>query len=216
MAAAVAIFLCMGCGSASGELNLADKLRMDSLQTARKVLFEKSVYPEAIRLAETGDIITRMGTDLTSLMFSRVNPSDRTFSHCGLLSIENDSVFVYHAIGGECNPDQKLRRESLSDFAAPSGCKAIGIFSPGLSGSQRITLGTYVRGLFAEGLPFDTEFNLATDERQYCTEMVAKSIGKITGNMAWVSITEKGNLRFIPVENIFHNRFVSEKKRFAY
>jgi hypothetical protein len=46
--------------------------------------------------------------------------------------------------------------------------------------------------------------------------MVAKSIGTIIGRKDWVATLQSDSFRFIPVENIYHNPMVTEKKRFVY
>jgi Permuted papain-like amidase enzyme, YaeF/YiiX, C92 family len=217
MAALVAIFCLARCSSPMHEEKRKDAfMQRDSLLAEREVNFKTKVYPEALRLAESGDIVTRMGTDLTSFLLSGINPTDSSFSHCGIVSIEHDSVFVYHCIGGEFNPDQKMKREPLADFSKPADCKGLGIFTPNLSDSQKSVLCSQVKLLFGNGLRFDMDFDLSTDDRQYCTEMVAKSIGAIIGKMDWAPIFQSGNIRFIPVENIYHNKLVREKKRFVY
>lgn len=216
MAALVAIFSFTGCIQYLPEIQNPEIKKKDSLLRERTLFFNIEVMPEATRLAETGDIVTRMGTDISSLMLSKINPTDPSYSHCGIISIEQDTAFVYHTIGGELNPDQKMRRDPMFLFARPADCKRLGIFSINLTEGQKQDLAFLVNKLYHNGLSFDMEFDLETNEKQYCSEMVAKSIGKIMGKMDWVSTLRYNNLSFIPVENIYHNRFVREKKRFVY
>jgi hypothetical protein len=216
MAALVAIFGFTACRQSSGEQERIIKEKNSRLLLARIHLFKTSVLPDVLKTAKNGDIVTRMGTDLTSLMLSRLNPTDTSFSHCGIISMENDTAFVYHAIGGEFNPDQKMRRDPLAEFAHPADSKRLGIFGAAINEDEQKALCSYVKELYKKGLPFDMEFNLATDEKQYCSEMVAKSIGKIIGKKDWVSTLQTESICFIPVENIYLNPLVTEKKRFVY
>ena len=48
----------------------------------------------------SGDLVTRTGNDFTSQSLRTLNRRNKTWSHCGIASIENDTLFVYHAIGG--------------------------------------------------------------------------------------------------------------------
>ena len=57
-----------------------------------------------------GDIITRVGNDFTSECLRKINVREKTWSHCGIASIEHDSIFVYHSLGGEFNPDEIIYR----------------------------------------------------------------------------------------------------------
>jgi len=216
MAALVAIFGFSGCRQPDFDFQKLEIKKKESMLMKKTIFFKNKVYPEATRIAENGDIITRMGTDITSIMLSKINPTDSSYSHCGIISIENDSVFVYHSIGGEFNPNQKLRRDPLYIFALPADCKRLGIFRPTLTKSQQVALCAYVKKIYKIGLPFDMDFDLDTDDRQYCTEMVAKSIGTIIGRKDWVATLQSDSFRFIPVENIYHNPMVTEKKRFVY
>ena len=80
----------------------------------------------AIRsILKSGDLITRTGNDFTSETFRKMNQHDQTYSHCGIVSIEGDSAFVYHSLGGEWNPDQKIRRDLLSVLQNPITTKAL-------------------------------------------------------------------------------------------
>lgn len=216
MAALVAIFGFIACRPSTSEQQAVNLEKKDSLLASRIHRYKTHILPDVLAIAGSGDIVTRMGTDLTSLLLSNVNPTDTSYSHCGIMSLENDTAFVYHCIGGEFNPDQKMRREPLAAFAHPAGSKRLGIFSAAITPLQRKALCAYVQSLYRQGLPFDMAFDLATDDRQYCSEMIAKSIGTIIGKKDWVTTLQSDSIRFIPVENIYLNPMVTEKKRFVY
>lgn len=65
------------------------------------------------KIIKTGDLIVRTGNDFTSESLRSLNQKDQTYSHCGIASIENDSLFVYHAIGGEFVLIKKLEKTHL-------------------------------------------------------------------------------------------------------
>ena len=79
-------------------------------------------------LLKNGDLIFRNGTDEVSYAARSMNRKDTSFSHCGFIYNENDSFFVYHAIGGIYNPGQKLKREPLDSFCNPTENDALGIY----------------------------------------------------------------------------------------
>ena len=80
-------------------------------------------------IIQQGDMILRTGNDFTSESLRQLSFTDKTYSHCGIASIENDSVFVYHSLGGEWNPDEKLRRDPLELFCNPEENRGFGIFT---------------------------------------------------------------------------------------
>jgi len=172
-------------------LNVRDSL----FKQERLVQFNKTVYPAISSNLRNGDIVTRCGSDLTSEMLRRLNEKDKTFSHIGIAAIENDTLFVYHAIGGEFNPDQKLKREPLWSFLHPADNKAAGLFRLPMSAPQKETLLNHVKNLYASGIPFDLDFDWKTNDRLYCAEFVLKSMELI--------FTDSG---------YFHHTFIMKKE----
>ncbi len=125
-----------------------------------------------------GDIIFRNGTDEVSQAARSMNRKDTSFSHCGLLFIEHDSVFVYHALGGSYNPGQKLRRDPLDSFCNPAENNAFGLYRYDLEEKQLKKLKTIVDSFFKAGLRFDMYFNYFSDDVMYCSEFVFKSLDR--------------------------------------
>ncbi len=152
---------------------------------------------------QNGDIITRVGNDFTSECLRQINVRNKTWSHCGIASIEHDSVFVYHALGGEFNPDQQLRRDYLPVFADPNTNKGVGIFRQQLSPTELHHLLTVIKKLHSAGVMFDMEFNLETDERMYCAEFVYKAFLWATGKRMRFNTSTVKDKVFVGVDDIF-------------
>lgn len=129
-------------------------------------------------LIQNGDVIFRNGNDEVSRAVRNMNRKDTSFSHCGLLFIENDSVFVYHALGGVYNPGQRLRRDPIDSFCTPYENNAFGIYRYNLKKEQNEILRSVVQGHFFAGLKFDLFFNYQSDDVMYCSEFVFKSLDK--------------------------------------
>jgi hypothetical protein len=146
----------------------------DDASIKRHYLQIDSVRP----LLRSGDIIFRNGTDEVSRAARSMNRIDTSFSHCGILMIENDSAMVYNAIGGIYNPDQKLRRELLDSFLLPREADRFAVYRYHLDGKQADSLQKIVRAYYAAGLPFDMFFNVQTDDKMYCSEFVFKALNR--------------------------------------
>lgn len=129
-------------------------------------------------LIKNGDLIFRNGTDDVSRAARSFNRVDTSFSHCGLLLIENDTAFVYHAIGGVYNPGNKLRRDPLDSFCSPLENDKFAIYRYELSPQQNDSLSTIIRNYYLAGLEFDLYFNFLTDDKMYCSEFVFKCLDK--------------------------------------
>lgn len=141
----------------------------------------------AAELVHDGDLIFRNGTDEVSAAARSMNEKDTSYSHCGLLMIENDSVFVYHAIGGHYNPSQQLKREPLDSFCNPVDNDRFGIFRYEIDSLESGRLKEIVEQYYASGLRFDLFFNFFSDDEMYCSEFVYKSLNKAL----------KGRLKFL-------------------
>ena len=94
---------------------------------------------------QTGDMIFRSGMDEVSRAARSFNRKDTSFSHCGILMVENDSIFVYHALGGSYNPSQRLMRQVLDSFCNPAENNAIAVYRFPLKPSQNQKLQETVR-----------------------------------------------------------------------
>ena len=151
----------------------------------------------------TGDLVTRTGNDFTSQSLRKLCQRDQTYSHCGIASIENDSLFIYHAMGGEWNPDEKLRRDPWALFAEPYSNNGIGLFRFDMPDSSIKKLLKAVHGFYGSGLTFDMKFDLATDNKMYCAEFIYKSYLKASDQKMVFNKSHIGNFEFIGPDDIF-------------
>jgi hypothetical protein len=129
-------------------------------------------------LIKSGDIILRNGTDEVSATARTFNRVDTSFSHCGIVLLENDTLFVYHALGGDYNPSQQLRRDPIDSFCLPPETDRFAIYRYELEPQQYDSLNSIVHRYYTAGLPFDLYFNFLTDDRMYCSEFVFKCLDK--------------------------------------
>lgn len=160
-------------------------------------------------LVRSGDLIFRNGTDEVSRAARSMNRIDTSFSHCGLVFIENDSVIVYHAIGGSFNPDQKLRRDPIDSFLIPEEASNFAIYRYQLSPAQTGILSNVVKSYYAAGLKFDMYFNFLSDKEMYCSEFVFKSLNKALSD----SLTQLIEAREWPFGISPDDLFLNERSR---
>jgi hypothetical protein len=158
---------------------------------------------------QSGDLILRTGRDYTSEVMRRLSRHDKTYSHCGIASIENDSVFVYHAIGGEWNPDQKLRRDLFALFCNPYENRGFGIYRYSFNNEQKKEILQNARKFYKAGIMFDMQFNLDTDDRMYCSEFVYKAIKPALK----LKTTTINHITFVAIDNLFPDTDCNEIKR---
>lgn len=158
----------------------------------------------------------RTGKDYTSKLMSGLSEKDKTFSHAGIASWENDTLFVYHAIGGEWNPDEKLRRDQFQFFCNPFENRGFGIYRYLISAKQKEKIILLAKKFYGEQITFDMNFDLATDAKMYCTEFVYKTIKRATNDSLKIPTTTVDKINFVAADNLFLNPFCYQIQRVSF
>lgn len=191
------LFLCVSCRQ-------TDPANKDPLSPAQLAAAFKSI-DSAKSLIQNGDIIFRNGRDEVSQAARSMNRKDTSFSHCGLVFVEHDSVFVYHALGGSYNPGSKLKRELLDSFCTPRENNAFGLYRYNLEAATTEKLKVVVDGHYKAGLKFDMYFNFFSDDVMYCSEFVFKSLNRSV-NGAYTKYVRLDTLPYgVTTDDIFLN-----------
>jgi hypothetical protein len=208
-------FLLFGCGGVSNHNKLIIA-KEDSLKELQKIERAFVKIDSAQQIIATGDLIVRTGSDFTSESLRSLNQRDKTYSHCGIASIENDSLFVYHALGGEFNPDQKIKKDKFEFFAEPYSNRGIGIYRYPLSQSEINSLMLTVKKLHEMGIMFDTKFDLQTNDRMYCAEFVYKAYLMGTKGKLQFNTSHIDKFAFIGVDDLFLQPLCKQQKKILY
>lgn len=167
-------------------------------------------------LMEEGDILVRSGNDLISMTLARFNTIDKTYSHCGILI--KDSIgnwVVIHSIGGEDNPDQKLKKEDLGSWLAPEHVDGFGVVRYDLSSEQLSQLKKQVQLQYRLPVRFDMDFDLSTDDRLYCSEFIYKTLTKVVQDASLFQVDTLYDRPIIGIDRLFLNskaRFICKVK----
>lgn len=164
----------------------------------------------------TGDLVTRTGNDFTSQSLRKLCQRNQTYSHCGIASIENDTLFIYHAMGGEWNPDEKLRRDPWFLFAEPYSNNGVGQFRFDLPDSTIKKLVAVTQQFYKDGLTFDMKFDLKTDDKMYCAEFIYKSYLKASNGKMVFNKSRIGDFEFIGPDDIFLHPLCKRKAEIVY
>jgi hypothetical protein len=149
---------------------------------------------EAKGVLQEGDLVVRLHTDPFSQYIKTFNRKDKKYSHAGIVLFEGGRPYVYHIVNGSENPREKLRRDSLDQFCDPRRNTSFGIFRYQLSPAERLKLRLVIHQWYLQGLHFDNRFDLATDRKMYCSEMVSKALCKATGNRINIPPTKLNKL----------------------
>ena len=144
---------------------------------------------EGQALLKEGDLVLRMNQDPTSQAIKNFNRQDKSYSHAGLVLIENGFPYIYHIVNGDENPDERLRKDSLIRFSYPRKNYGFGIYRYNINASEIKKLKQKIQEWYTMGLRFDSSFNLETDERMYCSEMIKKALSFSTKNRIIIETT---------------------------
>jgi hypothetical protein len=177
--------------------------KADSIRKEQQILRAFNQIISIKKDIRSGDLVTRTGNDFTSENLRKLCTRDKTYSHCGIASWEKDSLFIYHAVGGEWNPDEKLRRDSWELFAEPYSNRGVGVFRFGIPDSLNKNLLKVVQDHYLKGLTFDMQFDLVTDEKMYCAEFIYKSYTKASHYQMQFHKSHIGNFEFVGPDDLF-------------
>jgi hypothetical protein len=126
---------------------------------------------------QTGDLVFRNGKGFISDFLRKTSQRDRKYSHVGVLVWEDRTPMVYHMIDEVGNGIGKsdLRKEPLEDFCSNQMNHGFAIYRLSTWDSQfDDSLRSDLRALASRNVLFDDQFNLDTDQKIYCTELIYK------------------------------------------
>ncbi|MES2704005.1 MAG: YiiX/YebB-like N1pC/P60 family cysteine hydrolase [Bacteroidota bacterium] len=159
----------------------------------------------AIGYLHTGDIVLRMGFGADSYLLARLNHRDKRFSHCGIVVVEEGKPWVYHSIGGEDNPDERLRRDPAASFFSPAHNSSIAIVRYHLRAGETKELTRIAHSRYAARPRFDMQFDLSTDDKLYCSEFVYKSVCSAVHDTTYLPTTQGVARRYVGIDDLFLN-----------
>ena len=163
-----------------------------------------------------GDLIFRHGRGAISDALKLFSRHDPTYSHAGIISVENDRVFVYHAIGGEENPTNHLRKDPLELFCNPNDVHSFGMYRLDLDKIKLQKIDSIAADYYRNGLEFDTKFDLDSDDKMYCSEFVYKIILHVTCDKNYLHLSTVTGMTYVACDDLYLNSHCSCLYRYQY
>ena len=190
---------------------------------------------EGQTLLKEGDLVVRLNQDPTSRFIKNFNRRDKNYSHAGIVLYEDGYPYIYHIVNGDENPDEKLRKDSLSRFCNPRKNTAYGIFRYEMKTGEIKSLKDLIHKWYEKGVRFDLKFNLKTDDRMYCSEMISKALASATRERIMIKTTKPtpteagifslymhlpltytSKLRIVSIDNLYANPYCHLVKEYNY
>jgi hypothetical protein len=168
---------------------------------------------------QSGDIVLRSGKGFISDVFRQFSLKDKNYSHAGIISVEQNKVFVYHILGEENRrpevsgqkPEDKimkgesLRKELLESFCNSKENNAYAIYRYDLSKKAKENIITNLHSMARKKIVFDSYFDLATDAAMYCSELVYKAVTAAAGDKKYIPFTMVEGNKYIAPDNLYLN-----------
>lgn len=141
-------------------------------------------------LLQEGDLVLRLNHDPASQFIKYFNRSDKSYSHAGIVLFENGYPYVYHIVNGDENPGEQIKKDSLLHFCDPRKNFGFGIYRYKIDEGEVKKLKALILGWQKQEVQFDYRFDLETDQRMYCSEMIAKALAKATEKRITIALTQ--------------------------
>jgi len=145
---------------------------------------------EGQSLLREGDLVVRLNRDPLSGLIKNFNRTDKNYSHAGLVFYENGYPYIFHIINFDKNETGGIRKDSLSSFCDPKKNLAFGIFRYSITSAEIKKLKNIIYGWRDKGMQFDSVFNLKSDDKMYCSEMISKALAQATNKRIAIQSTK--------------------------
>jgi hypothetical protein len=196
-----ASFSLMGCSHNVAE----DRSLVSSSNRQYTNNYNNHLVDTAVHLLRDGDIVLRMGMGADSYLLAMLSKKDHAYSHCGIVIMEKGYPFVYHCIGGEDNPDARMRRDSAGFFFSPLHNTALAIVRYNYGADTINRLKEVVYQFYKTRPRFDLKFDLGTDDYLYCSEFAYKVIIQATADTNYLSSSQLKGGKFIGIDDLYIN-----------
>lgn len=157
-------------------------------------------------MLHNGDVVLRAGKDQISQLFKLANTKDQQFSHCGISIKEGETWNVYHVIVTPNYPEGIILKESFKSFVSHQYNNSAAIIRFSLDSTQVIKFCEAVKRYYALKIKFDKDYNLKSDDKLYCTELIYKSIIQANNNH-WLIVPTVSNSgkEYIAIDNLYEH-----------
>jgi hypothetical protein len=120
------------------------------------------------------------------------------YSHAGIVHQQGGHFYVIHLIdGGESNG--KIQMQPIEQFCSKSECFSFGIYRTEIKDSE---IDKNALLLLRSGIHFDSRFELSTNDKMYCTEMIYKTLQKSSPDFSLPLTTVSGQT-YVACDDLF-------------
>jgi hypothetical protein len=139
---------------------------------------------------QNGDLILRRGRSLESFAVFLAD-KNRDYSHIGIVVVENGNPFVIHAVPGESATEpETVIKERPADFLSRDKASRFAVYRSVFQAGEREKVALKALEYYQNNTGFDHEYNLDSDQKVYCTELVLKAYEQASLDTRWLELKE--------------------------
>jgi hypothetical protein len=150
----------------------------------------------------SGDIILREGKSFVSQVMRSFSQADKHYSHAGIIQIRNGQTYVCHVVAAEGKRSDKIRLEPIESFCRKDDNSSFAIYRTDLDSA---IIDSVLSGYFRTGVSFDNEFDLNTNNKMYCTELVYKVLTIANRNEKFINLSHGNGVDYVACDNLYQN-----------
>lgn len=152
------------------------------LQLADTISLEGELKSNIVDLharMQDGDLLVRLGDDLVSNQIKFLSQTDPSFSHAGIVMTRDNKKVICHIAPAVKGADTVFF-EPIDSFINPKLNLACALYRYNLSREEKAAFINELNRFHRQKVHFDNYYDLYTDSVVYCSEMISKSLNKVT------------------------------------
>lgn len=182
-------------------LSFCSVSKMTVFSNGTSKLIETSVDIPVLKL-RSGDIVLRDGKSFISQVFRNFSMTDKRYSHAGIVYISNGRTYVCHVVAAEGKRSNKIRLEPISSFCNPTDNTAFAIYRSSINTN---VVDSVLIEYFKKRVSFDNDFDLKSDDKMYCTELVYKVLTAANRNEKFINLSHESGVDYVACDNLYLN-----------
>ena len=150
-----------------------------------------------------GDIVFRRGSGIWTAFFVAASQREKRFSHVGIIVSDGKGGFsILHAEANDLGTG-RVKVDSWTQFF--KGATEAAVYR---CACKDVDPADIVReGMCRLGVPFDNEFNISSEEKLYCTELVMVAVNSAARRKV-ISTSGEGKIEMVALDDVYREGFV--------
>lgn len=137
------------------------------------------VASRVARSAAPGDVVFRASSSAEGRLVVVLDGSGFRYSHVGIVVSDGVDPIVVHAAPMNGPSGGSVIRESLSAFLSHDDVTAVALYRPDdAAAGHAVSAVRLAEGMVSAAVTFDDDFDLESNDRVYCTELVWKAYSR--------------------------------------